>query len=164
MRLLIVFPFVCFDLFDLNFPPIMDVFRVGTLNVNWTSHYSWTSSMLLSRTYRDRGLQASMARHLNVTEPIGMLLTTCYMCSMKAWSQGPCRCPAGGRSLLFCQKWVIEKKKNSALCLSCVSMLKFNSSLCAPFKAHRGCDLSGMLYALSLKPLLGFVQSLIALF
>ena len=38
------------------------------------------------------------------------------------------------------------------------SMLKFNGSLCSPFRVHRGirqgCALSGMLYALSLEPLL----------
>ena len=38
------------------------------------------------------------------------------------------------------------------------SVLKFNGSLCAPFRVRRGvrqgCALSGMLYALSLEPLL----------
>lgn len=43
------------------------------------------------------------------------------------------------------------------------SLLKFNGSLCAPFRMHRGirqgCALSGMLYALSLEPLLCKIRS-----
>ncbi|TWW62350.1 Transposon TX1 uncharacterized 149 kDa protein ORF 2 [Takifugu flavidus] len=42
-------------------------------------------------------------------------------------------------------------------------MLKFNGSLCAPFRVRRGvrqgCALSGMLYALSLKPLLSRIRA-----
>ncbi|KAI3352103.1 hypothetical protein L3Q82_020914 [Scortum barcoo] len=43
------------------------------------------------------------------------------------------------------------------------SVLKINGSLCAPFRVHRGvrqgCALSGMLYALSLEPLLNKIRS-----
>ena len=43
------------------------------------------------------------------------------------------------------------------------SVLKFNGGLCAPFRVHRGvrqgCALSGMLYALSLEPLLQKITS-----
>nr|BAC82603.1 pol-like protein [Takifugu rubripes] len=46
-----------------------------------------------------------------------------------------------------------------------VSMLKFNGSLCAPFRVHRGvwqgCALSGMLYGLSLEPLLSKIRACI---
>lgn len=43
------------------------------------------------------------------------------------------------------------------------SVLKFNGSLCAPFRVHRGvrqgCAMLGMLYALSLEPLLNKIRS-----
>lgn len=38
---------------------------------------------------------------------------------MKAWSQGPCHCPAGGQSLLFCPRRVtcMKSKNSGTLCL-----------------------------------------------
>lgn len=38
---------------------------------------------------------------------------------MKAWSQGPCHCPAGGQSLLFCPRRVtcMKSKNPGTLCL-----------------------------------------------
>lgn len=95
----------------------MDDLRVGTLNVNWTSHYSWMSSMLLSRTYRDRGLQASMVRHHLLGRSSKHAL--CVQRSLVL-----------GVTVIFCQnKGNLEDLKKLVPCLSCVWITRLSKAL-----------------------------------